>query len=180
MSLIERVKKALSKPSTYGVDVDITSYIVEEPQVSTELYVDSGVEEAVESKIGMRPGISQYVQLGQTAFYKLLEKSLERYGVKVVPLKVALEKYEMARDLAWRLVDPETDKYTAFTYLYGGELGYFVYVPPGVKVPTPIYTCLVLRAERRAMLAHNVVYVDDGAEAHVVTGCTIPHGVKGG
>ncbi|MEM4559398.1 MAG: SufD family Fe-S cluster assembly protein [Acidilobaceae archaeon] len=37
-----------------------------------------------------------------------------------------------------------------------------------------------MRAERRAMLAHNVVYVDDGAEAHVVTGCTIPHGVKGG
>ncbi|MEM1894898.1 MAG: SufD family Fe-S cluster assembly protein [Acidilobaceae archaeon] len=175
MSLRDRVKKALSKPSPYGVDIDISSYIIEEPQV-----FERSVEESVESKIGMRPSISQYLQLGQMALYKLIEKSLEKYGVKVVPLRVAIEKFDLARDLAWRLVDPDTDKYTALTYLYGGELGYFVYVPPEVKVPTPIYTCLVLRAERRAMLAHNVVYVDYGAEAHVVTGCTIPHGVKGG
>lgn len=175
MSLRDRVKKALSKPSPYGVDIDISSYIIEEPQV-----FERSVEESVESKIGMRPSISQYLQLGQTALYKLIEKSLEKYGVKVVPLRVAIEKFDLARDLAWRLVDPDTDKYTAITYLYGGELGYFVYVSPEVKVPTPIYTCLVLRAERRVMLAHNVVYVDYGAEAHVVTGCTIPHGVKGG
>ncbi len=180
MSLKERARKALSKPSPYGVDVDVSSYTIEEPQVYGEVQVDKSVEEAAESKVGIKPSVSQYVQVGQTAFYKLMEKSLEKYGVKVMPLNVALEKSEFARGLVWRLVSPDIDKYTALTYLYGGELGYFVYVPPEVKVPTPIYTCLVLRAERKAMLAHNIVYVDDGAEAHVVTGCTIPHGVKGG
>ncbi|MEM0366639.1 MAG: hypothetical protein QXD80_05790 [Acidilobaceae archaeon] len=61
MSLRDRVKKALSKPSPYGVDIDISSYIIEEPQVFEGLQVERSVEESVESKIGMRPSISQYL-----------------------------------------------------------------------------------------------------------------------
>ncbi|MEM1873219.1 MAG: SufD family Fe-S cluster assembly protein, partial [Acidilobaceae archaeon] len=97
-----------------------------------------------------------------------------------MPLRAALEKTDLARELAWRLVKPDADKYTALAYLQGGELGYFIYVPKGVRVPTPLYTCLVLKTERRAQLVHNVIYVDDGAEAHVVSGCAVPHGLKGG
>jgi len=75
---------------------------------------------------------------------------------------------------------PDLDKYTAATYLYGGEIGYFIYVPPNVKVPIPIYTCLAITSDEKIQFAHNIVYVDEGAEAHLVTGCAVPHGIRDG
>jgi len=77
-------------------------------------------------------------------------------------------------------VDPRVDKYTASAYLYGGEIGYFIYVPKGVHVPIPIYSCLAITSNNRIQYAHNIVFVDEGAEAHVVTGCAVPHGVREG
>ncbi|MEM1529078.1 MAG: SufD family Fe-S cluster assembly protein, partial [Desulfurococcaceae archaeon] len=58
--------------------------------------------------------------------------------------------------------------------------GYFIYVPPYTKVPVPIYTCLAITSNNTVQFAHNVVYVDEGSEANVVTGCAIPHGVYSG
>jgi len=109
-----------------------------------------------------------------------MAKLLEKYGVIVLPTKEALLRKPFARELSWKLVGPTKDKYTAFAYLYGGEVGYFIYVPPGVKVPVPIYTCLSITSNNVVQTAHNIVYVDEGAEAHLVTGCAIPHGVKDG
>ncbi len=95
-----------------------------------------------------------------------------------MPLKLALEKLDSVKGLNWGLIKPNTDKYTAAAYLFGGELGYFVYVPPRTKVPIPIYTCLVITSNNRVQFVHNIVYVDEGSEAHVVTGCGVPHGIK--
>lgn len=177
----EDVEKALSKPAPYGLDIDITNYVVEEPTVeelkSKEL--EEPVRRAAE-RVGFNGIRPSYLQVDQVAFYNLLEKRLRSYGVIVTPLRVAIDNYDLAKNISWKLVDPRSDKYTALAYLKGGELGYFIYVPEGVRVETPIYTCLILRFERRAQLAHNVVYVGEGSEAHVVTGCAVPHGVKEG
>lgn len=175
------VEKALSKPSPFGLDVDVLKYVVEEPSVEELKALE--LEEPVRSastRLGFNGVKPSYVQVDQTALYKLLERRLRGYGVIVAPLRTALEKMDYAKRIAWRLVDPRSDKYTALAYLRGGELGYFIYVPPNVKVDVPIYTCLVLRLERRAQLAHNIVYVDEGSEAHVITGCAVPHGVRDG
>ncbi|MEM1928171.1 MAG: SufD family Fe-S cluster assembly protein [Acidilobaceae archaeon] len=181
MSLRERALAALKKPAAYGLDVDVSEYIVDQPRVeSSPEALPRGIDASIESRVGVRPSKSHYVQLDQVALYGFMRAAVERYGVKVMPLRVALEKTDLARELAWRLVKPDADKYTALAYLQGGELGYFIYVPKGVRVPTPLYTCLVLKTERRAQLVHNVIYVDDGAEAHVVSGCAVPHGLKGG
>jgi len=175
------VERALSKPSPYGLDVDIQRYIVEEPLV--EELKDRSLDESIKSaarRVGFNGVRPSYVQVDQVALYDMLGRRLREYGVIVMPLRQALEKFDVARKISWRLVSPTSDKYTALAYLKGGELGYFIYVPPGVRVNVPIYTCLVLRFERRAQLAHNVVYVGEGSEAHVVTGCAVPHGVRDG
>jgi len=175
------IEKALSKPSPFGVDIDVSKYVIEEPSV--EEFKALELEESfrrASTRLGFNGIRPSYIQVDQTALYTLLEKRLRGYGVTVIPLRIALEKTDLARRIAWRLVDPRNDKYTALAYLKGGELGYFIYVPPNVKVDIPIYTCLVLKLERRAQLAHNVVYVDEGSEAHVVTGCAVPHGVREG
>ncbi len=175
------VEEALSKPSPFGVDIDVSGYVVEEPSVEEleSLELEEPVRRA-STRLGFNGVRYSYVQVDQTALYKLLEKRLRSYGVIVLPLRVALERIDRTREIAWKLVDPRSDKYTALTYLKGSELGYFIYVPPNVRVDAPIYTCMVLRLERRVQLAHNIVYVDEGSEAHVVTGCAVPHGVREG
>lgn len=180
VTLRERVLEALKKPAPYGLDVDVSDYIVESPRVEADYSRVAEVESSVESRVGIKPTKSHYVQLDQTAVYGFMRAAMERYGVKIMPLRVAIERTDLARELAWKLINPSTDKYTALAYLYGGELGYFIYVPRGVKVPVPLYTCLVLKSEKRAQLVHNVIYVDDDAEAHVVSGCSVSHGMKGG
>jgi len=179
VGLAEAARDALGKRARYGPDVDLESYRLEEPRVERG-DPDPALLEEARRKVGVDPGVTSYFQAGETAFYRMMADSLAKLGVVVKPLRVALEEDEAARRLAWRLVRPDADKYTAAAYLYGGELGYYIYVPPGVKVDKPIYTCLSLFTGGEAQFTHNIVFVDEGAEAHVTTGCMVPHGVRGG
>jgi len=181
--LIDRsaVEKALEKPSPYGPDINLSKYELTEPGVGTleEDKLDDRTLETMK-RVSFTASSVSYLQVNEVALYRALEKHLSRYGVVVMPLKLALEKYNIARKLSWSLTDPVADKYTAAAHLYGGEVGYFIYVPPKTKVPIPIYTCLALVGNKKIQFAHNVVYVDEGSELHLVTGCAVPHGVYEG
>ncbi len=175
------VEKALDKPSPYGPDIDLSRYRLEEPEVSTleDERLENNVIKAMD-RVSFNLDSVSYLQVNENALYRAMEKQLSRFGARIMPLKKAVEEIDIVKKLAWRIIDPTTDKYTAATYLYGGEIGYFVYVPPNTKVPIPIYTCLAITGEKRIQYAHNIVYVDEGGEAHVVTGCTVPHGIRDG
>ncbi|MEM4809618.1 MAG: hypothetical protein QW249_03765 [Desulfurococcaceae archaeon] len=181
MASREDAEKALSKPAPYGPDIDLSKYRIEEP--STGLLDSSVLDNRILStteRVGINIKSIAYLQANETALYSAMAKALSKYGVIVKPLREALKEYEFSRKLAWSLVDPTSDKYTAAAYLYGGEIGYFIYVPPNTRVPVPIYSCLALIGNNRVQFAHNIVYMDSGAEAHVVTCCAIPHGVSDG
>jgi len=174
------VEKALEKPAPYGPDVDLSKYRLEEVVVEgVGEVVDPGVSSAA-PRVGLSADKLAYVQANERVLYTTLARALSKYGVVVTSTREAAERYPRARELIWRLVDPASDKYTAAAYLYGGEAGYFVYVPPGTKVPLPVYTCLAITSNNVVQFAHNVVYVDEGGEVNVVTGCAIPHGVYSG
>jgi len=177
----ELVEKALEKPSPYGPDIDLSKYKLGEPSVDflEEQKLGGEIAETL-SRVSLQSSNISYLQVDETALYKALEKTLSKYGVIIMPLKLALEKYDIARKISWRIVDPSADKYTAAAHLYGGEVGYFIYVPPNTKVPIPVYTCLALVSDKKIQFAHNVVYVDEGSELHLVTGCAVPHGVYEG
>lgn len=176
----ERALKALEKASPYGPDLDLSRYVVARPPLSQENPPES-LMASLEEKVGVKPEQLSYLQWGETALARIMAERFRSVGIIVEPLEQALKKNELAQRLAWRLVDPDTDKYTAHTYLYGGEAGYFVYVPPGVKTPWPVYTCLSLfTGMDEVQHAHNIVYVDEGGEAIVTTGCLVPHGKRGG
>ncbi|MEM0377205.1 MAG: SufD family Fe-S cluster assembly protein [Thermofilum sp.] len=175
----ERVRAALTKPAPFGVDVDLSKFGVGRTAiVSGE--PDRLLAESARQRVGVELEKASYVQVGETVFARAMAAKLAKLGVVVKPLRRALEEDELPRKLAWSIIDPATDKYTAYAYSYGEELGYYVYVPPGVKVPWPIYTCLSLFTGEEVQFAHNIVYVDEGGEAVVTTGCLVPHGVKGG
>jgi len=177
----EIVEKALEKPSPYGPDIDLSKFEMVEPgfDVLDEGKIDDRVANTL-SRVSLPHGSVAYLQVDETALYKALEKTLARYNVVIMPLRLALQKYDIAKKISWNLIDPSIDKYTASAYLYGGETGYFIYVPPNTKVPIPVYTCLALVSDKRIQFVHNVVYVDEGSELHLITGCAVPHGVYEG
>ncbi|MEM1619531.1 MAG: SufD family Fe-S cluster assembly protein [Fervidicoccaceae archaeon] len=172
--------EVLKKPAPYGPDIDLEAYEVGKPEVGGPESAPPSILGTAPERLGIDASRASYVQVNELALYKAMERSLARYGVRVIPLALALRDSGLARELAWRIVDPETDKYTAYAYEHGGELGYFIFVPPGTKLPTPIYSCLAITSNRRAQLAHNVIYVGESSEVHVVTGCAVPHGVREG
>jgi Fe-S cluster assembly scaffold protein SufB len=180
MASVEEVKRALQKPSPYGPDIDLSAY--EADRAELVFKEPSGeVSLSARERVGISVDQATYVQVGETVFARAMaEKLFREYGVVVKPLFKALKEESVAQRLAWGLIKADQDKYTAYAYLYGGEAGYYVYVPPGVRVPVPIYTCLSLFSDNRVQTAHNVVYVDEGSEAIVTTGCLVPHGVRGG
>jgi len=175
------LENILEKPSPYGPDIDLSKYKLGEPAID-ELRVDNlpkAVDNVLE-RLGINPNQVSYFQIDEEARYRVMEKYLAKYGVVIKPLKKALMESDLPRKLIWSIVKPDTDKYTAATKLYGGEIGYFIYVPPNTRVPLPIYTCLAIVSDKKIQFAHNIVYVDDHSEAHLVTGCAVPHGVADG
>jgi Fe-S cluster assembly scaffold protein SufB len=100
-------------------------------------------------------------------------------AVEIMDIKDALKKYDGLPDYFWTLVDKDKDEYTrsAFENLHGG---YFIRVKAGAKVKDPIQSCLMLKAEQVGQNVHNIVIIEEGAEAHIITGCSVAHGTKGG
>ncbi|OYT38612.1 MAG: SufBD protein [Desulfurococcales archaeon ex4484_58] len=176
----ESIEKALSKPALYGPDIDLSKYRLDEPSMGELNEKELESIDNVLDKLGFQKTPLSYVQIDESARYRIMEKFLSKYGAKIMPLRKALDEIDLAKKISWKIIKPDTDKYTASTYLHGGEIGYFIYVPPHTRIPIPIYTCLAIIGEKKIQFAHNVVYVDEGGEAHLVTGCAVPHGVREG
>lgn len=100
-------------------------------------------------------------------------------GVEIMDIKEALKKYDGLKEYFWTLVDKDKDEYTkeAHDNLHGG---YFIRVKAGAKIKDPIQSCLMLKAEQVGQNVHNIVIIEEGAEAEIITGCSVAHGTKGG
>lgn len=98
----------------------------------------------------------------------------ERMGAYVLPLAEALREIPEVRRAAWSLLNPTGDPYAAAAALLeeeGHGEGYAVYVPRGVRLGFPIYACMLVTRGRSRQILHNIVVLEEGAEATIVTGC---------
>lgn len=170
----EDVKKALNKPSPYGPDVDLSRFnIVPE---GAEALSDTAAE-VISDRLGIGRETfrkAEYLQVNESVVTRTMSEKLLKHGAVVLPTSEALKRLDWAGRYSWRLISPDKDKYTAATYLYGKESGYFIYVPPGVKIKEPIYTCLFITRRNYAQLIHNIIVVDNEAELNLITGCGVP------
>ncbi|MEM1930935.1 MAG: SufD family Fe-S cluster assembly protein [Sulfolobales archaeon] len=170
----DEVLKALTRPSPYGPDVDLSRFDIGS-QVPEP--VDERTVESMTDRLGFGSQISRrvdYLQVNESIVAKVMSEKLVKYGAVVLPTYEALRKLDWVTSYSWKLIEPTVDKYTAASYLYGRESGFFIYVPPGTKVREPIYTCLFITRRNYAQLLHNIVVVDEGAELNLVTGCGVP------
>lgn len=170
----EDVLRALRKPSPYGPDVDLERFDVGESSAGSG---ESNGLEGIADRLGIGSRVfkkAEYLQVNESVIARAMSEKLVKYGAVVLPTYEAVRKLGWASAYSWRLIEPSHDKYTAATRLYGKETGFFIYVPPGVRVKEPIYTCLFITRRNYAQLLHNIVVVDEGAELNLVTGCGVP------
>jgi Fe-S cluster assembly scaffold protein SufB len=176
---------AADKPAALGPDIDLSRFatVSERDELDSLQSLERQVREAAlmsgfDANEAERSG--SYFQLDRTPIY---QKVMDAFGgqIEIMSTQDALEKWpeEMVEKYWWRAVAPDKDKYTALVALHQTE-GYFIRVKAGQKVEKPIQACLFISESNVSQNVHNVIIVEDGAEANVITGCNIHTNVKEG
>ena len=105
----------------------------------------------------------------------------ETEGLELLPIAVALEKYEWLREkYFWKAVPADQDEITARCASQQNPQGYFVRVRRGAKVKLPCQAALYMASENVTQMVHNVVVVEDDAELQLITGCLTGHDIHSG
>ncbi|MCG8570796.1 MAG: SufD family Fe-S cluster assembly protein [Spirochaetes bacterium] len=101
-------------------------------------------------------------------------------GVEIIPLKDALEMFPYIKEKYYfKAVDKDLDDFTKTVY-EREQNGYFIRVKKNTVVTAPLYTALFMHKEMSTMCIHNIVVLEEGAQLHLVTGCTAGCSIRGG
>jgi len=95
-------------------------------------------------------------------------------GIEMLPLDIALEKYDWLKDYYWNLVERDKDEYTRFVSEKEeteGPRGFAVIARKGSKNIFPLQSCLFMQ-KSEIQTVHNIIIAEEGAELHIITGCT--------
>jgi Fe-S cluster assembly scaffold protein SufB len=103
-----------------------------------------------------------------TIFSKVGE--LSKGKLELMDTKSALQKYPWLNDYMWKLVDKNKDEFTKkVAEDYSG--GYFMRILPGEEIVFPLQSCLMITKEKFEQKVHNIIVVEEGARAHIITSC---------
>ena len=170
-------EKAKDKHASIGDDIDTSQYGLNKDQnkVLDDLeHVDSALKKSlinvgVDTTQKERSGT--YIQEGNDVSFC---ETVDQKNVEILPIAVALEKYDWLKDYYWNAVPVDTDKYTAETELESGTnlQGYFIHAHPGAKDIFPLQSCLFINVEGMKQVVHNIIIVEPNAELNLITGCT--------
>ena len=177
----KKAKDALKKAAKFGEDIDLDDYQEGSRELSAtgsfeelsddtkETMMDAGIVPTEKGKAG------NFLLMDNTVVHSAMMGS----GVELMPLSQALKVHDWLKDYMWKAVMPDTDKYTAETYLQNAD-GYFIRALPGAKIKMPVQTCLLLKNRNSKQYVHNVLIAEEGSEIEVVTGCATSKGVEKG
>lgn len=182
--LKERAKKAIDRKAVYGEDIDLSAfeeadehYAVDElsklPKEIQQAAIASGIDPSEANRSG------SFMQLDHSVIYQKIQKAYHG-KLEIMDINEALVRYpEIFEKYWWRAAKVDQDKYTAFSELHPVH-GYFIRVFAGQKVDKPVQSCLMLQENARVQNVHNVIIVEEGAEAQVITGCSVAPDVENG
>lgn len=102
---------------------------------------------------------------------RVIETRSATEAIEILPLRVALEKYEWLEKLCFSLVSSDTDEYVEQVHNDSARLGYFIRVKEGEKISLPLTTCYMIDTNRFTQCTHNIVIAEKGSELHLISGC---------
>ena len=144
-------------------------------ELRKELMDESSIPKGIKGRmkyvgIDLKRASGSYVQIDHDRIYQTISEYLRSLGVTIMSTTEAYEKLTWARKYFWRIIKRDQDPYTNLAQEYWRH-GYFIYVPPKVKVIQPIQACFFVASKGVAQPVHNVVIIDEGAELNLITGC---------
>lgn len=163
-----------------SLDFDEITYYVK-PSEATERSWDEVPEEikATFDKLGIPEAEQKYLagvsaQYESEVVYHNMKSDLEDMGIVFKDTDSALRENEDIFKQYWGTVIPATDnKFSALnSAVWSG--GSFIYVPPGIKVDTPLQAYFRINSENMGQFERTLIIVDEGASVHYVEGCTAP------
>ena len=180
----KKAEASKNKIASFGPDIDISKF--EEPEerrpidslseLSPEL---QRIAESVGVELKEEGRVGTFVQLDHSVIYQKIKQSYAGQ-VEIMSITEALKKYPDIKDkYYWKAVSVEADKYTSYAELHPMH-GYFIRVFKGNKVSRPIQSCLLLQENATLQNVHNIIIIEEGAEAQIITGCSIAPKVKEG
>lgn len=175
-----KAKAAADKQAAYGGDVDIAQYVDDELQSATLADLTPARRKALE-QVGVESDATAADRSGSYLQFNhsVVQCSMAEDGLEVMATDQALRCHSWLDDYWWKAVAPDVDKYTARAALHQ-EHGYFIRALPGVKVAHPVQACLYISQDGLIQDVHNMIIVEEGAELHVITGCTTDPAVRRG
>ncbi|MGA1790230.1 MAG: SufB/SufD family protein [bacterium] len=171
--LAKAVTNAKEKPALYGPDIDLDRYdshVQSHPYLEDLCKLGPGEKQSMEGaglSISGDERSGSYVLMDQS----IVHCNIVQPGVEVMDIGDALKKHSHLKEYFWKAVSPETDKYTANTYL-NPPRGYFIRILPETKALYPVQACLYMGHDKMAQYVHNVIIAEEGAELDIITGCT--------
>jgi len=139
-------------------------------KVDQERLAQSGIDLAMKNRCG------SYLQMDQD----IVHAECEQEGIEVLSYKKAMEKYDGMKEYAWKVVSPEKDDITKYVAAQKDPKGYVIIAHAGSNNILPIQACLYLGREQ-IQHVHNIIIAEEGAELHIISGCTSgAHVGKGG
>ena len=173
---------ARGKPAAFGPDLDLAVY-TPPPQYAPVTSL-TGLAEPVQAAAAHAGVIADESQRAGSYFQQDHSVRYERVQagftgqLEIMSTQEALERYDLA-DYWWRAVAVDQDKYTATAQLAQTH-GYYIHVAEGQRVERPIQACLLLSENNVSQNVHNVIILEPGSRADVITGCTVSQGVSDG
>lgn len=102
----------------------------------------------------------------------LLSKTLSG-DVEILSMEEALASVPEAKEHYGKAFDEAGKEYPDDT-----KGGYFIRVKKGAEVEFPIQACLFMKKKRGKQKVHNLIMVEEGAKAHIITGCSSAESAK--
>ncbi|MDD5775060.1 MAG: SufD family Fe-S cluster assembly protein [Candidatus Omnitrophica bacterium] len=96
-------------------------------------------------------------------------------GVDILDIREALEKIPEAKEYYGKAFASLKREFPQDT-----EGGYFIRVKKGVTVELPIQACLFLKSQGFKQKVHNIIIIEEGARAYLITGCSASAAAKEG
>ena len=168
------IKKELRQVDldSYQVEADHHDYVNRLADINAEdsgKFLDVGIDTSEEARMGT------FIQKDRSVIHCRTGQP----GVSVMAISQGMKTYPWLSEYLWRLIDPQTDAFTARAKAVPHE-GYFIRSEQGVRVQQPVQACLYIAKEGFSQNVHNVVIAEEGSDLQVITGCaTSPHLVSG-